>query len=87
MLKNDATVQNFTRSTAEKFAHISIHAGQIRRLRERTCTPGDIGAVAKLKETLTGDTLGDKASPIQYPQVTLRRAGHHLRHRAQDARR
>ena len=32
---------------------------------------GDIGAVAKLRETLTGDTLGDKPSPIQYPQVTF----------------
>ena len=32
---------------------------------------GDIGAVAKLRDTLTGDTLGDKPSPIQYPQVTF----------------
>jgi elongation factor G len=32
---------------------------------------GDIGAVAKLRETLTGDTLGDKAAPIQYPHVQL----------------
>src|SRR5258708_13562277 len=32
---------------------------------------GDIGAVAKLRETLTGDTLGDKNAPIQYPHVQL----------------
>jgi elongation factor G len=32
---------------------------------------GDIGAIAKLKDTLTGDTLGDKANPIQYPGATL----------------
>ena len=32
---------------------------------------GDIGAVAKLKETLTGDTLGDKSSSISYPPVQL----------------
>jgi elongation factor G len=30
---------------------------------------GDIGAVAKLKETQTGDTLCDKAHPIIYPVV------------------
>ena len=32
---------------------------------------GDIGAVAKLKDTLTGDTLGDKArsSPIRTVQL------------------
>ena len=70
VLKNDATLQNFTRSTSEKFAHISAMQG-------KTAVPvnelhaGDIGAVAKLKDTLTGDTLGDKPSPIQYPQVTF----------------
>ena len=70
VLKNDATLQNFTRSTGEKFAHISAMQG-------KTAVPvnelhaGDIGAVAKLKDTLTGDTLGDKPSPIQYPQVTF----------------
>ena len=70
VLKNDATVQNFTRGSAEKLAHISIMQG-------KTTVPinelhaGDIGAVAKLKDTLTGDTLGDKTAPIQYPKVHL----------------
>jgi elongation factor G len=70
VLKNEATVQNFSRSIAEKFSHISIMQG-------KTAVPvtelhaGDIGAVAKLKDTLTGDTLGDKSAPIQYPRVKL----------------
>ena len=70
VLKNDATVQNFTRNSAEKLAHISIMQG-------KTAVPvtelhaGDIGAVSKLKDTLTGDTLGDKSAPIQYPKVHL----------------
>jgi len=70
VLKNDATVQNFARNSQEKLAHISVMQG-------KTAVPvtelhaGDIGAVAKLKETLTGDTLGDKSSPIQYPKVML----------------
>ena len=70
VLKNDATLQNFTRNTSEKFAHLSAMQG-------KTAVPvnelhaGDIGAVAKLKDTLTGDTLGDKAGVIQYPQVTF----------------
>ncbi|HET9406736.1 MAG TPA: elongation factor G [Candidatus Sulfotelmatobacter sp.] len=70
VLKNDATVQNFGRSGQEKFSHIGIMQG-------KTAVPvnelhaGDIGAVAKLKDTLTGDTLGDKAAPIQYPRVKL----------------
>ena len=31
---------------------------------------GDIGVVAKLKETQTSDTLADPAHPILYPPVT-----------------
>jgi elongation factor G len=70
VLKNDATMQNFSRGSQEKLAHISLLQG-------KTAVPvnelhaGDIGAVAKLKDTLTGDTLGDKSSPIQYPRVKL----------------
>ncbi|MGB7149684.1 MAG: elongation factor G [Terriglobales bacterium] len=70
VLKNDASLQNYNRNTLEKFAHISLIQG-------KTAVPineihaGDIGAVAKLRETLTGDTLGDKASPIRYPAVKL----------------
>jgi elongation factor G len=70
VLKNDVTLQNFTRGSGEKLAHISIMQG-------KTAVPvtelhaGDIGAVAKLKDTLTGDTLGDKSAPIQYPKVKL----------------
>ena len=70
VLKNDASLANFSRSSQEKFAHISVMQG-------KTAVPvnelhaGDIGAVAKLKDTLTGDTLGDKSAPIQYPKVKL----------------
>jgi len=70
VLKNDATLQNFERNSTEKLAHISVMQG-------KTAVPinelhaGDIGAVAKLKDTLTGDTLGDKSAPIQYPRVHL----------------
>jgi elongation factor G len=70
VLKNDAALQNFTRNAPEKFAHIGLMQG-------KTAVPvqelhaGDIGAVAKLKETLTGDTLGDKNAPILYPKVKL----------------
>jgi len=70
VLKNDATLQNFAKNSAEKFAHISVMQG-------KTAIPipelhaGDIGAVAKLRETLTGDTLGDKNAPILYPHVKL----------------
>ena len=69
-LRNDAAAQNYARRTTEKFSHLSIMQG-------RTAVPvselhaGDLGAVAKLKETLTGDTLGDKAHEIFYEPVTM----------------
>ncbi len=86
VLKNDATLVNFSRGSQEKFAHISIMQG-------KTAVPvtelhaGDIGAVAKLKDTLTGDTLGDKSAPIQYPRVKLPEPAITFRHRAQEPRR
>ena len=70
VLKNDAPLQNYIRSTLEKFAHISLVQGK-QAVPIHEIHAGDIGAVAKLRETLTGDTLGDKASPIRYPVVHL----------------
>jgi len=70
VLKNDATLQNFTRSSAEKFAHLSVMQGKT-AIPVNELHAGDIGAVAKLKDTLTGDTVGDKSAPIQYPQITF----------------
>jgi len=70
ILKNDATVQNFTRNTSEKFAHLSIMQGK-NAVAVNELHAGDIGAVAKLKETLTGDSLGDKGSPITFAAITL----------------
>jgi elongation factor G len=70
ILKNDATLQNFARNSAEKLAHISIMQGK-QAIPIHELHAGDIGAVAKLRETLTGDTLGDKNAPILYPHVKL----------------
>jgi elongation factor G len=70
VLKNEATLQNFSKGVQEKFAHISVMQGKT-AIPVNELHAGDIGAVAKLKDTLTGDTLGDKNAPIQYPRVKL----------------
>jgi elongation factor G len=70
VVKNEATVQNFTKNSSEKLAHLSIMQGK-NQVPAPELRAGDIGAVAKLRDTLTGDTLGDKAAPIQYPPVKL----------------
>ena len=69
-IKNDAHLMNVGRSVEERLAHIGVPRG-------KTLIPitelhaGDIGAVAKLRETLTGDTLADKHAPIVYEPVRL----------------
>jgi len=70
VLKNDVSLQNYNRNIQEKFAHISLIQGK-QAVPIPELHAGDIGAVAKLRETLTGDTLGDKSSPIRYPAVQL----------------
>jgi elongation factor G len=70
VLKNDATVQNYSRRTVEKLAHLSILQGRT-AVGVTELHAGDLGAVAKLKETLTGDTLGDKSHEIFFEPVTM----------------
>jgi elongation factor G len=68
--KNDAPVTNYTHRSSERLAHLIVMQG-------RTASPvaelhaGDIGAVAKLRETFTGDTLGDPGQEIYFDPVTL----------------
>jgi elongation factor G len=70
VLKNDASLVNFSRGLQEKLSRISALQGK-EAVPVNELHAGDIGAVAKLKDTLTGDTLGDKSAPIQYPKVKL----------------
>jgi elongation factor G len=70
ILKNDGNLVNSRNGSAERLAHIGTLSGKtIQPIPELHA--GDIGAVAKLKETLTGDTLCDKSSQIAYAAVTL----------------
>jgi elongation factor G len=69
-LKSDSAVHNTSRDTAERIGSLLLLQGKT-----QTSVPeiqaGDIGALAKLKETQTGDTLADKANPIVYPPVVF----------------
>jgi len=65
VLKNDATLTDFNRGTPERFQHTQVVQGkQLTEVGELHA--GDIGAIAKLKDVFTGDTLGDKAAPVFY---------------------
>ena len=71
-LKADSNVVNFSRNNApERLGGLSVFQGKqstsVQELRA-----GDVGVIAKLKETQTGDTLADPSAPILYPPVTFR---------------
>ncbi|HEX4309919.1 MAG TPA: elongation factor G [Acidobacteriaceae bacterium] len=70
VLKNDATAQNYSRRIPEKFSHLSVMQGRT-AVAVTELHAGDLGAIAKLRETLTGDTLGDKSHEIFYEPVAL----------------
>jgi elongation factor G len=70
IVKNEANLTNFNRGSSERLSHIGIVQGKTQAA-VAELHAGDIGAVAKLKDTLTGDTLGDKSAPIYYPKVKL----------------
>ncbi len=69
-LKSDSAVHNVTRDTAERVGSLLLLQGK-GQTQVPELSAGDIGAVAKLKDTQTGDTLADKASPIVYVPVTF----------------
>jgi len=64
IIKNDATVENYTRRSQERLSHLSVMQGR-KAVEVLELHAGDLGAVAKLRDTLTGDTLGAKGAEIQ----------------------
>ena len=70
VVKNDATVENYTRRTQERLVHLSIMQGR-KAIEVAELHAGDLGAVAKLRDTLTGDTLGQKGSEVQVDLLPL----------------
>jgi len=70
IVKNEANLTNFNRGSSERLSHISVVQGKTQSA-VAELHAGDIGAVAKLKDTLTGDALGDKSAPLVFPKVKL----------------
>ncbi|MBP1635600.1 MAG: translation elongation factor 2, partial [Acidobacteria bacterium] len=73
-LKADTSVYNLTKETQERLGHLVLLQGKA-----QTDVPelraGDLGAVAKLRETMTNDTLAEKNGPafppLKFPEPVL----------------
>jgi elongation factor G len=64
VVKTDAAVENYTRRGQERLSHLSVMQGR-KPIEVTELHAGDLGAVAKLRETFTGDTLGQKGAEIR----------------------
>jgi elongation factor G len=69
-LNSDTPVYNSSRKITEKFGHIFFLEGKNQKQAE-TLIPGDIAGVAKLKETVTGDTLSNEKAPVVFEKVAV----------------
>ena len=69
VLKSDTTYSNANKDTTERLGALSLLQGKNTESAPELMA-GDLGAVTKLRETQTGDTLSDKASPIVYDALT-----------------
>ncbi|EIV99809.1 LOW QUALITY PROTEIN: translation elongation factor EF-G [Thermoanaerobacter siderophilus SR4] len=74
-LTSDSTLLNSNKQMQEKISQLYILRGK-KQMPVSKLVAGDIGAVAKLQYTMTGDTLCDTSNPvtlsaIEFPQPTL----------------
>ena len=67
-IKNGAEVFNAQHEVIEKLNHLSVQQGKERH-EVAELAPGDIGSVAKLKDTHTNDTFCSRSEPVELPPV------------------
>jgi elongation factor G len=65
VLKADSTIQNVTRSASERLGQLNVMQGKTPATVPEL-KAGDLGAVAKLKDTRTNDTMADKGAGVSF---------------------
>ncbi|MBW3591871.1 MAG: elongation factor G [Actinobacteria bacterium] len=65
VMRPDTAVHNVSTGADERIAHVFVPRGK-EQISVSEIIAGDIGAVAKLSDTHSGNTLADKAHPIEY---------------------
>lgn len=70
ILKSDSVVYNAGKGTEEKLSRLYVLCGK-EQIEVKELYAGDIGAIGKLSNTTTGDTLSTKANPILFDQPKM----------------
>jgi elongation factor G len=70
VIRNDDHLFNQRSGADERLAHLSVPSGK-QLVAVSELHAGDIGCIAKLKETVTGDTLAPKGAGIIYPTLQV----------------
>jgi elongation factor G len=70
VLRSDSQAFNVTRSSKERIGQLAAPCGKETSTVEEL-GPGDIGAVAKLRETQAGDVLAGKDTGLSFPALDL----------------
>ncbi|MDQ7793381.1 MAG: elongation factor G [bacterium] len=70
VLRSDSHAYNPRPGRTERIAQLFLVRGKHQEAAP-ALGPGDLGAVAKLQETTTGDTLTEEAKPVVYPPVVF----------------
>lgn len=68
-IKADSTILNLSKESSERLGHLLLLQGKT-QTEVGEIKAGDLGAVAKLKDTQTGHTLGDKDG-VRFPPLTF----------------
>ena len=69
-LKSDSVIYNYEKSTEEKLNRLYLLRGKEAIETPEICA-GDIGAIAKLSNTQTGDTLSLKSDPLVFDKFEI----------------
>ena len=69
-LKSDSTVHNLQRDSAERLGHLLVLQGKT-QTHVAELKAGDLGAVAKLKDTHTNDVLADKTTAVRFSDINF----------------
>ena len=68
VINSDSRIWNQDKNVEERFGSVNIPMGK-ETISVKTVHAGDIAIVPKLSETVTGNTLGDKSTPISLPSA------------------